>query len=492
MKFPSLVVQLAFLAFLALSSSRAYAEVFGWHPSAPLYLGATFDPDSPKEAKAPCLKDIATNTSEVDTGAPSTSFRSSILNAKKELFQIFSVSASFSASYGMSSGGGSVSALNEVNFDSETIVWSLSATSNYGRTALNKVELKDEYAKLSTDVIRAICGTHFIVMDRREAVASAIFTFKSSSRKTRDELKTALSANWSGGSFSAATNSQLTQAMKNSEVSFTFLAKGGDGFSATSGFVTTFDKIDEIRKAVATYISKTTRDKAPAAEYVSARLPLFSDVKLVLDARERTLSSIWYDFLVYDQHLREAKAKLEKLDSYWYLDREVLKAYLVKVAADTNTKIEGLSKAVGECLADKTLCNYKPDLAAETPDWPSMEIIYRNGSNGCVDGADSCSGDVQFLLRIRGPGRPASIQRERLNVTFPGTDLTTTCLAEINKSPAEGQEYNCLMGHNRTTMKLENVDVVVSDLQSGAVSLRVKFSDAFPDHWYYTRPERMK
>jgi hypothetical protein len=41
-------------------------------------------------------------------------------------------------------------------------------------------------------------------------------------------------------------------------------------------------------------------------------------------------------------------------------------------------------------------------------------------------------------------------------------------------------------------MKLENVDVLLSDKDTGATGLRMKFSDLFPDHWYYTRPGRMK
>jgi hypothetical protein len=188
----------------------------------------------------------------------------------------------------------------------------------------------------------------------------------------------------------------------------------------------------------------------------------------------------------------EAKTKLEKLDSYWYLSREPLKQYLLDISNRATSKIEQLSKAVESCLADKAQCNYKPEPYSEPIDWPSVELVYKSGTASCTKNGDSCEASVDFLLRIRGPGRPNSIARDKIQMEFPGTDLTTTCLEGPPWKDPEGQTYRCGMGFNMHTVKLEKLDVVVKEKNSGAVAIRTRFADAFPDHWFYTRPEWLR
>jgi hypothetical protein len=459
-------------------TTLATANTIGWHPSSPLYLGATFDPDDPTDTKVPCLKDLT--AVPVDTGAPTTEFRSSLISERRELYQLFSVSASLSASFGMSSGGGSVSALSEVTFDSETIVWALSARSNYGRTALSKVDLKDEFKNLSSAVLKATCGTHVIVMDRREAVVSAIFSFHSSSRKTRDEIRGALSASWTGGSFSTNLSNDLKQALTRTEVTFVFIAKGGDGLTATSGFVSAFDKLDEIRKQVALYILGMDRTKAPAAEYFPARLPPFSDVQIMLGTRERTLSALWYDYLRYDEVLAEAKRKLAHLDEYWYLEPNTLRAYLVSTAQDASSKLDAISKIAEECTADKNKCMYQVAGIYSTPvDWPSINPVYRGGGFACQN--NKCTGSAIFLLRIGGPGRTTSIRKDRIGLSFPGGKWGYNCRYEPPVLSVEGLEMRCTMSYDKTAFDKEKADLLISDLASGSEALRMRFVEAAPD-----------
>lgn len=460
----------------------ANAQTIGWHPSSPLYLGASFDPENPKDAKVPCLKDVKSNLAPVDTGAPSTEFRSSLVQEKQELFHLFSVSASFSARYGLSGGQGSASYLNQVNFDSETVVWTLSAKSNFGRTALTKVELASEYASLPPSVQQAVCGTHFIVMDRREAVVSAVFSFRSTSRKTREDIKAALSASWTGGSFSASLSNELKSAIARTEVSFVFLAKGGEGLTGTSGFVTTFDKFDELRKQVGDYVGKVTRENAPAAEYFSARLPSVSAVNPLLDKRERTLGNLWYDYLKLDQDFREARGKLQNLDAYWYLEPAKLKAHLLDVAKLKAAKIEELTKLADACAADLEKCTYAPDLTFETVDWPQIEPIHKGGGYFCKNGR--CDGPALFLVRVRGPGRPASILHDRIQLTFPteGGAMGYNCRHKPPEVSEEGVKFDCTTGYDLKGFDKQKVGLVISDGVTGREAFRGRFIDVAPEH----------
>lgn len=460
----------------------ASAQTIGWHPSSPLYLGATFDPENPKDAKVPCLKDVKSNLAPVDTGAPSTEFRSSLVQEKQELFQLFSVSASFSARYGLSGAEGSASYLSQVNFDSETVVWTLSAKSNFGRTALTKVELASEYASLPPSVQQAVCGTHFIVMDRREAVVSAVFSFRSTSRKTREDIKAALSAGWTGGSFSASLSNELKSALARTEVSFVFLAKGGEGLTGTSGFVTTFDKLDELRKQVGEYIGKVTRENAPAAEYFTARLPSALGGNPLLDKRERTLGNLWHDYLKLDQDLREAKAKLQNLEAYWYLDAAELKPYLQSVVKLKAARIEELTKLADACIALVDQCTYTPDLTFESVDWPQIEPIHRGGGYGCAQGR--CDGPAIFLVRIRGPNRPKSILHERVNLGFPneGGAMGYNCRHKLPTVSEEGITFDCTVGYELKNFDKQKIGLVISDGVTGREAFRGRFIDVAPEH----------
>lgn len=212
------------------------------------------------DAKVPCLTFESSDAVPVDSGAPRTEFSSHIVTEKRDLLSMLSISASLSASYGLTSGGGSVINDKRHSLRFRTVNLVLSAKSDYGRFSVNDVVLRPAYDNLSPTMLKAICGTNFISMERREAAVAAVFSFTSSSAHTRNELATALSASWSGGNFSANVSQKLQESLSNTAVTFTFLAKGGKGLSATSGFVTSFDQIESIRKEVAKYISTMSSD----------------------------------------------------------------------------------------------------------------------------------------------------------------------------------------------------------------------------------------
>lgn len=465
-------------AFVVQSST--HAQNIGWHPSSPIYLGANLDPDDPRAVKVPCLKDPIRSAVPVDSGTPSTEFRSTLVRERRDLYNAFSVSASFSASFGIGGGGGSVSSISEVTFDSETVVWSLQAKTNYGRTAITNVEFKEAFANLPPANLQSICGTHYVVMDRREAVVAAVFMFRSSSQKTRDDLKAALSANWVGGNFSTNLSNVLQKAISRTEVSFVFLAKGGDGLSGTSGFVTSFDKIDDLRKQIANYIGKINRENAPAAEYFIAKLPIVPDVRLLLDARERALANAWNDYLIYDQILTEARKDLNQIERFWYLDPTVLRNYLTATAQQASQKIAAITASVTECLNDKSRCVYTPDIAIPIVDWPAIDPVNNGGGHSCV--RNDCNGTAQFLLRVRGPGKPGSIKVDRIGLTFPGGTMGYNCrYRDAPTVSEEGVQFKCSIGYDTRSLNKASLDLRIFDLVTGVTALRIPFVDAAPD-----------
>lgn len=460
------------IAFI--SSSTASASNIKWHPSLPLHIGSNLDLRDITAAKPPCLT-YARPTS-LDNSAPSTVFSGSIVRDKEQLDSLFSISASASARFGFGSASGSISRLNEVSFDSDTINWAISATSDYGKFGLIAAPSRSQYySSYSNTAFAAECGTNYIMAERREAAIAAVFSFKTSSRRSRENLEAALNASWSGGNFSTKLREQLAKSLSTTSVKFTLIAKGGDGLSATSGLVNSFDDFDKAREQVLLYMKTMTRSKAPAAEYISAPIPGFLSEGLH-SAQESALTAMWYDYKDAESVALEANNKIKNIDNFWYYDRILLRQSLRSIKQLAEDKMGQLQTISLLCKNDKTRCNLSPNTAIADVDWPSINVLTTSLNSQC--NGTLCSATMNFSVRAIGPLGAGNLISSQMSVRT-SQPINSNCLPLSSSSSAV--VFRCILDYTRDTDSVERSQLVISNSSTGNVAFSMLLTEFYPN-----------
>jgi len=454
--------------------SHASASNIRWHPSLPLHIGANLDLRDITAAKPPCLTYM--QPTSLDNSAPSTVFSGSIVRDKEQLYSLFSISASASARFGFGSTSGSISRLNEVSFDSDTINWAISATSDYGKFGLTAAPGRSQYYSSYPNAAFATeCGKSYIIAERREAAIAAVFSFRTSSRHSREDLEMALNASWSGGSFSARLKEKLSKTLSTTSVKFTLIAKGGDGLSATSGLVQSFDDFDKAREQVSSYMRTMTRNRAPVAEYISAPIPGFG-AEGIPTLQENALTEMWYNYTDAESVALEASNRIRNISSYWYYDRNLLIQSLKSIERSARTKMRQLRTVSLQCKTDANRCNFSPDSTIKDVNWPSLDVSMSSSSSQC-NGA-LCTAAVNFVIRSTGPsdaGIPISSQMS-IKTSQP---INSDCLPSTSTSL--GVIVKCTLNYSKDNSSLEGSQITISSASTNNVAFTMPLLDFYPN-----------
>jgi hypothetical protein len=255
------------------------SQVYYWHPSTILRIGACFDPRDLTDAKRSAIAYDATEDVDVPKGgSAAATFTSGVLTNTHDLLDTLKIDADMSAHYLMFSGGGHLHDYEKQHFSSDSLTWYLQAFCDYGRSVVKSPRLTPEAQQLAAkpDEFRNAFGTHFVFQQRKAAMITVVFSVNHLSTETISSLNASVSAAastpFAGGGFSASYQKALQEALKTSAISFSVYTRGGEGLSALAGIAKNIDDLVEIRTQISKYISTMNSDNAPPVEYDVQRL----------------------------------------------------------------------------------------------------------------------------------------------------------------------------------------------------------------------------
>src|SRR5437870_2540845 len=155
------------LILLAISAS---GTVYKYQPSSPLRIGGGFDAGQPQAVHLNCIEyDGLSHLEGGEKATVRTDFNITVIHDRKQLYQQLNVDANLSARSTFASGSASFSLDERYSFDSNDLMWTLRASTDYGRWALNSPRISKQAQKLSDEDFAERCGTEFVFQERRIA-----------------------------------------------------------------------------------------------------------------------------------------------------------------------------------------------------------------------------------------------------------------------------------------------------------------------------------
>ena len=184
------------------SSAGTYSDVaagdplvYGYHENIALALGLGFDPRDVTQYKRPCISGTHV---QLDAGAIKTALSVSYVRNLDQMNLSMKVDSKADASYLGFKGGARFAMDTSYAFSANSITAILTAETDFGRWGLDaSAKLNDDAKALLTDggKFAEVCGTRFVIAERRGASVSAVITLRS----VCDEFKSSLESEFSGG-----------------------------------------------------------------------------------------------------------------------------------------------------------------------------------------------------------------------------------------------------------------------------------------------------
>lgn len=292
-----------------LFAAQLNAELYKYYPSSALSLGAGFDPASPYITFLPCIDfDSAIN---VDTsGAARTDYAVDIVKSRSDLFNYLNISSSISANYTFFSADASFSLEDSAAFHSDSLVWIVRASTNFGRYRMSNPHLKPEAAAFIAakdyDAFRQRCGPDYIGQESRGVLVAAIYSITNLSSDLKTRLTASLQASMSDGLFSTDLKSKYESffhaATSVSTLKVQFVAVGGGGIRLLDSLIGTSGDTSDLSTMQTTlqrYLRSFDASNAVPVEFLSGSMTQFGwrgqDPSTL--ERDRVLSELYDAFV---------------------------------------------------------------------------------------------------------------------------------------------------------------------------------------------------
>jgi hypothetical protein len=256
---------------------------YDYQPTSSLRLGAGFDPRDPTRVfpQKPSYTPIRVDTT--GSGVVSATLSVRRIRSRQDIYDAMHVSASISGYSLFFSGSAGIDFDRQFSFESDSIVWAVSAYADYGRVEADKPKYPPDVQALiegnDPDAAADVCGTEVALLERRAASVVAFFSLSSISEQEQTALATSLTVGVSGGTWgadmTASYKSFVAAAQQVSAISVSVYALGGTGISGLSGIVTSYGDLQGVSNILADYLKNYTFDTAAPIGYSTASLRSF-------------------------------------------------------------------------------------------------------------------------------------------------------------------------------------------------------------------------
>jgi hypothetical protein len=421
--FVAMIFSICTFAYADPSTEFSDPQIYHYYPSCPIYLGAGFSPNDLARAKAPCITFTPMVTDGIDPNtAVATSFFEQLVTSSDQLKEVLSIDAKIDASYMSFGGSASFNYSSEGLFSDNSLTFVITARTEYGRLRADSPKLKPEYENLLNDPAKfeSVCGSRFVVLERRGASASAIVTVFGISKELHDSITASLSVHGGTGPFSAdaaaSFNKEVKRATKCSELNIQVVATGGTGLSNLSGVINARAASSDnaaagIETALSEFVRGISAQNASPIEYSVISME-FTGWKpqitnIWTDRKEKILRKIVDDYRKISAEIDEANSVLNGTDlraSKINHDKDSSIRSLISSDEDRITK---LVQAYSDCKGDTTSAGnncveplFTP-LENPIPKIPaapvmSYEVRESNSTNGEIK-----MGDIQTRASLR-------------------------------------------------------------------------------------------
>jgi hypothetical protein len=294
------------------------AEVYQYHPKSPLRIGGGFNPLRADRAFPDCIE--PTKPERLSEAPPETTFDASLVRTRKELYHHLQIDASLSASYGLFSAAASFSLDQEYSFSENDVMWTVRATTDYGRYAIRNPRLTAEAQRLSRDpsAFEERCGREYVSQERRIAHAVAVYHFHNLTESERRHVTASLEASYGSGPLSVGGSmklNEITNSLKSIyQVKISVYAIGGEGIVKLKD-LTIQDDLDEVRLILKGYVEGLTESRATPVEFLTSSWQNFgvNVTPPVMPFRRAALSELYFLFRSIQTRLEEYGERLRTL-----------------------------------------------------------------------------------------------------------------------------------------------------------------------------------
>lgn len=361
-------------------SHMATAEVYHLLPDSTLHLGGGFNPQKPTTSFPTCITSDGVKAFDNDAPA-STTFILTVVHDRKSLYSHLNLDANLSARSLFASGEASMSIDDEYSFSSDSLVWILTARTDFGRYGLLRPTLSARglgILKHDPSHFARRCGVEYVDSERRVAQVSAIFSIQNASSETKNQVTAAIKLSGSSGAasgeFSAAFKTFTQDTSLKNKINVRIVTIGGGGLKELAPLTVLGSSCGDDPKAptsdictavgtMKTYLSTFTAASAPPVDYFTGKMsafgaPAFEDPDLLM--QNLVLSELFFAF-------KDGDAKARRVLKMFRDDQTSSKALTADQRTALTRDYESLADTLSAvttrartCLADSKKCSLKP------------------------------------------------------------------------------------------------------------------------------------
>ncbi|MDV3351302.1 hypothetical protein QGP82_21540 [Leptothoe sp. LEGE 181152] len=360
---------------------NSYPNSYDYFPSSPLRLGAGIDI---RDITKVFPKVIKYRESRPPGGTRETNFNLRSISSRSEMYEELGFSASIAGQYSLYSGNASVNFNKHSTSTRDSFTWMLTGSSDYGNVEASELQLPKEFKSLiesgKTEEFIRRCGTHFVLLEQRKVVVSAIFTLYNLSESQKSRLSSsfeggASSVGWSAN-VKASYNKLIQSAFIANQLSVSIFVVGGDGISDLSDTIKGFSDIDSITEDLARVAKKFTFETAVPYKFQVASMEFFGletpDLGPIL-SRDRAISEL---VLKYEECILGIQ-RCEKIvrgtsPISKFIDQKTVSYFQDTVLPSYREKRKEIQDVAVACRENNQTCSQAFDIDLPVAEWPEL------------------------------------------------------------------------------------------------------------------------